>query len=110
MFRITGAAADQVREAARQSGAEGMVLRMAAHRLQDGSIDYRMGFDEATEEDIRITTEGIDVVMTPEVVPLLSEALMDFVEIQPGEFQFIFLNPKDANCTPPPEISGEVPR
>ena len=62
-----------------------------------------MGFDDATDEDIRTSSEGIDIVMAPEYVPLLAETTMDFVEIEPGQSQFIFLNPKDANYSPPKE-------
>jgi len=101
MFKITATAARQVLSAAEQGGTEGLSLRLAAHQKPDGSIDYRMGFDDATEEDIRIASEGIDIVMAPEYVPLLAEATMDFVEIEPGQFHFIFLNPKDANYRPP---------
>jgi iron-sulfur cluster assembly protein len=103
MFRLTRAAADQVLQAAKQGGTEGLSLRLAAHRKSDGAIDYRMGFDEATEDDIRMSCEGIDVVMTPEQVPLLDQATMDYVEMEPGQYRFIFLNPKDANFTPPTE-------
>ncbi len=103
MFRLTRSAADQVLQAARQGGTQGLSLRLAAHRKPDGAIDYRMGFDEATEDDIRMSCEGIDVVMTPEQVPLLDQATMDFVEIEPGQYHFIFLNPKDANFSPPTE-------
>jgi iron-sulfur cluster assembly protein len=28
---------------------------------------------------------------------------MDYVEIEPGQFRFIFLNPKDPHYTPPTE-------
>jgi iron-sulfur cluster assembly protein len=62
-----------------------------------------MGFDDATDEDIRITSQGIDIVMAPEYTPLLAETTMDFVEIESGQFNFIFLNPKDANYSPPLE-------
>jgi iron-sulfur cluster assembly protein len=103
MFRMTGQAADQVRKAAQQSGAGGMALRLAAHQQPGGAIDYRMGFDEASDEDIRFTSEGVEVLMTPEDAALLNEAVMDFVEMQPGEFQFIFLNPRDAHYAPPTE-------
>jgi iron-sulfur cluster assembly protein len=104
MFRLTRAAADQVLQAARQGGTEGLFLRLAAHRKPDGAIDYRMGFDEATEDDIRLSCEGIDVVMTPEQIPLLDQATMDYVEMEPGQYRFIFLNPKDANFVPPTEV------
>ncbi len=103
MFKLTTAAAQQVLTAAKQGGALGLPLRLAAGRQPDGSIDYRMGFDEATEDDIRVRCDGVEVVMTPEQVPLLDEATMDYVEIEPGQFHFIFLNPKDANYQPPTE-------
>ena len=101
MFKVTASAADQVHQAARQGGTEGLSLRLAAQQNPDGSIDYRMGFDDATEDDIRMNCDGVDVVMAPEYVPLLDDATMDFVEIEPGQFHFIFINPKDANYSPP---------
>ncbi len=103
MFKVTAAAAEQVRSAAKQGGTGGLSLRLAASQKQDGSIDYRMGFDDAAEEDIRMSSDGIDIVMAPEYVPLLDDAIMDFAEIEPGQFHFIFLNPKDANYSPPEE-------
>lgn len=101
MFRMTPQAADQVRVAAEQGGTTGMALRLAAQKRPDGGIDYRMGFDEGTEDDIRFSSEGVQVVMAPEYVPLLDEATLDFVELEPGESQFIFLNPKDPDFVPP---------
>ncbi len=103
MFKITTTAAQQVLSASKRGGTEGLSLRLAAHQKLDGSIDYRMGFDDATEEDIRISSEGIEIIVAPECVTLLIEATMDFVEIEPGQFHFIFLNPKDANYSPPDE-------
>ncbi len=105
MFRVTQAAATQVKAAARQGGTDGMPLRLAAQQKADGSIDYLMGFDEASEEDIRLTSEGVEIVMVPESVPLLDEALMDYVELEQGEHRFIFINPKDANYSPPTDAT-----
>jgi iron-sulfur cluster assembly protein len=34
-------------------------------------------------------------------MPLLSGMTLDFVEIEPGSFQFIFMNPNDPEFTPP---------
>ncbi|MFP4061857.1 MAG: HesB/IscA family protein [Halochromatium sp.] len=101
MFKLTTAAAEQVLKAAKEGGTEGLSLRLAASQQADGSIEYRMGFDAPNEEDIRFQSEGVDIVMTPEDVPLLDETLMDFVEIEPGQPHFIFLNPKDPNYQPP---------
>lgn len=103
MFKVTAAAAEQVLSAAKQGGTEGLPLRLAAQQRADGSIDYRMGFDDVSEDDIQLTSEGIDIVMAPEHVPLLDDATMDYVEIEPGQYHFIFLNPKDADFSPPTE-------
>ncbi len=102
MFKVTPAAAEQVRNAAKQGGTEGMALRLAAHKHADGTYDYRMGFDEATDDDIRITSEGIEIVMAPEFVPLLDNTTLDFVQLDEGDAQFVFINPDDANYSPPP--------
>lgn len=101
MFKVTPAAAEQVRQAAHQGGAEGLSLRLAASKRPDGSLDYRMGFDDPTDEDIRFSSEGVDIAMAPEYVPLLDQATLDFVELAPGEKQFIFLNPADPSYVPP---------
>ena len=101
MFRLTEAAAEQVRKAAAQSGAEGMALRLAARQLPDGTFEYKMGFDEKKEDDIDIQSEGITVIMMPEYVPILNETVMDFVQLDEGDHQFVFQNPKDANYQPP---------
>ncbi len=103
MFKVTPEAAKQVRVAAEQGGTTGMALRLAAQQRADGSIDYRMGFDESTEDDIRFDSEGVQIVMAPEYVPLLDSATLDFVELETGDSQFIFVNPKDANYAPPTE-------
>jgi iron-sulfur cluster assembly protein len=101
MFKLTASAVGQVQEAARQGGAEGLALRLAAHQKPDGGIDYHMGFDEGTEDDIRLDCDGVAVVMAPEYIPLLDQATLDFIELEPGQFHFIFLNPKDSGYRPP---------
>ncbi|HHH38777.1 MAG TPA: iron-sulfur cluster assembly accessory protein [Sedimenticola sp.] len=101
MFKITEAAAEQIRVAAKQGGTEGMPLRLAARQKEDGTFDYLMGFDDAKEEDLHISTEGVEVVISPEQIALLDEAVMDYVKLDTGELRFIFINPKDANYSPP---------
>lgn len=101
MFKVTPAAADQIRQAARQSGLEELLLRLAAAKKPDGAIEYKMGFDEPTEDDIRFSSEGIGIVIAPESVPLLDRTVLDFVQLEEGDQQFIFLNPDDPNYTPP---------
>lgn len=101
MFKVTPSAAEQVRSAAQQGGTEGMALRLAAQRHADGTFDYRMGFDEVSEDDIEMSCEGVKIVMAPEFVPLLDNTTLDYASLDDEESQFIFINPDDANYTPP---------
>ena len=43
MFKLTPQAAQQVQQAAKQGGTEGMALRFAAQRNEDGTFAYLMG-------------------------------------------------------------------
>ena len=78
-----------------------MPLRLAAQRHPDGTFDYRMGFDEVGDDDIHFTSEGVKIVMAPEYVPLLDNTVLDFAVLDDGEKQFVFINPDDANYSPP---------
>lgn len=103
MFKITAAAAEQIKVAAEQGGTEGMALRFVARENQDGSLAYNMGFDNPTNEDESITCEDIAVVIDPAYLPLLDEATLDYVLLDDGERQFVFLNPLDPTYVPPKE-------
>ncbi len=101
MFTITPAAVKQIKIAAEQGGTQGMALRMAARENKDGSIAYHMGFDEPAENDLRIAAEDVLVIMDPGFEPLLDECTLDFVEMDDGSWQFVFLNPRDPHFVPP---------
>ncbi|MGF1613292.1 MAG: HesB/IscA family protein [Gammaproteobacteria bacterium] len=101
MFTLTPQAAIEVRRSVDAGDHSGFALRIAASRMPDGGIDYRMGFDEIGEHDTHITSEGIDIVIAKQDLALLNGAVMDFVEIEPGQFRFIFMNPNDRNYSPP---------
>ncbi|KPL25965.1 MAG: hypothetical protein AMJ72_12880 [Acidithiobacillales bacterium SM1_46] len=101
MINITASAAEQIRKAAEHGQSQGMCLRIAVRLGEEKEIEYGMGFDERKDEDIHFVTEGIDVVVTPGAKELLSGATLDYVEINPGEFQFIFFNPNDPSHTKP---------
>jgi iron-sulfur cluster assembly protein len=94
MFRLTPAAADQIQLAARQSQAIDMALRVAARREADGNLEFGLGFDEPREGDLPLQMEGIDVLIGPPSQALLSDTVLDFVEVEPGDFQFVFM-PQD---------------
>jgi iron-sulfur cluster assembly protein len=104
MITITPKAAKQIRESAKQGHMEGLPLRIAATRQPDGSIHYGMGFDDSgRENDLKVQSEGIDVVIAPTSTDLLQGTTLDYVELEPGRVEFIFLNPNDPNYTPPTE-------
>ena len=95
MITITAAAAKQIRKASEQADAGDMYLRLAARREQDGNIEYGMGFyNNAATAEI-YTSEGIDVLIADSCKELLRGATLDFVEVNPGQPEFIFLNPND---------------
>ncbi len=103
MITVTPQAAKQIRIASRESGVGNMALRLAAKKNPDGSLEYGMGFDETKDDDMVFTFDDVSVVIAPIYGPLLNGATLDYVELNPGEYQFIFLNPNDANYTSPEE-------
>lgn len=105
MFKLTPSALEQIRSAA-QSQPDCPALRVAAKTDDDGEISYGMGFDEERESDLVLDCEGIQVLISPHSRELLDEATLDFVELRPGEFQFIFINPKDGACAGRERASG----
>lgn len=106
MFKITDDAAKQIKSAAAQSDAGDMALRIAAKANQDGAIEYGMGFDEQQEGDVVVRHDDVEIVIDPPSFELLEHASMDYVEIEPGQFNFIFLNPLDRNYQPAPKQKG----
>ncbi len=103
MIIITPSAAAQIKISADQSKSEGMALRIAATRKKDNSIHYGMGFDNVNEDDISITSEEIEIIVAPTSAELLKNATIDFIELEPEKYQFIFMNPNDPEYQPPSE-------
>ncbi len=101
MLTITETAAKQILEQVKQSGATGMVLRVAAKTNQDGSFDYGMGFDEEKEGDVKTSQHKVNIVMDTQSAELLDDASMDYVELEEGQYHFVFSNPLDPNYMPP---------
>ncbi len=109
MFTVTPAAAEQIRRSAEpQPEQDGKpMLRVAAKIGDDGEILYGMGFDEQREHDAVVESGGIVVLIAPPSQELLDGTTLDFVELNPGEFQFIFLNP---HAGEPPSSCGSAGR
>ena len=98
MFQVTAAAAVQIKSAAEVQDDEPL-LRVAAKIDDDGGLVYGMGFDEERENDVVIECQGVSILISPRSQELLDEATLDFVELRPGEFQFVFINPKEGSCS-----------
>ncbi|NOQ87809.1 MAG: iron-sulfur cluster assembly accessory protein [Gammaproteobacteria bacterium] len=103
MITITPAAAAQIKLSADQGKTEGMSLRIAASRNDDNSIHYGMGFDDSKEDDVTVTAEDIEIIVSASSAELLKDTTIDFVELEPDKFQFIFMNPNDPNYKAPTE-------
>jgi iron-sulfur cluster assembly protein len=101
MITVTPEAAGQIRESARQSGIESPRLRIAARLNERREIEYGMGFDDKAEDDLEIASEGVVLLVAPSSSELLDGARLDYVEINPGERRFIFLNPNDPSHKAP---------
>ena len=107
MITITAAAAKQILESARQSGMDRWSLRIAAKRMPNGGIDYGMGFDDHEKDsDLVFKTQGVTLVVEPASVELLKNAVLDFVEMEPGDRRFIFMNPNDPDYRPPDGLNA----
>lgn len=96
MISVTPSAAQQIRIAATESGADGMSLRIAAHYDEAAhELQYGIGFDEAREGDQSIETEGLTLLVSPLSRDAVANLMIDYVEVEPGDFRFIFLHPEE---------------
>ena len=100
---LTEPAAAQIKEQLPDQQA-GVMLRVAVRKVDDGSFDYAMGFDEMEREgDQRFTVHKIPLVVGVESLALVRGMTVDYVELEPGRHEFIFLNPNDPAFVPPKE-------
>jgi iron-sulfur cluster assembly protein len=91
MIEITPAAAAQIRAALAGAPQEGMALRVAARRGDDGAIEYGMGLDERREQDEEVVTDaGITLLVSPPSLEPMAGTVIDYVEIEPGQMRFVF--------------------
>lgn len=104
MITVTPSAASQIQFSAKESGIHDAVLRIAIKKLEDGSFHYAIGFDDAiSDTDHRIETEGVQLVIANASRQFAEDMTIDYVKLDDGEKNFIFLNPNDKNYSPPAE-------
>ena len=106
MFTLTSAAARQIQQAASASESQEMALRIAARVDVDGSMQNGMGFDDPKDEDMKLDLDGVAVVIADESQALLDDTVLDYVELEPGEFNFIFIDGRQSQGAPEPAPSG----
>ena len=107
---VTEAAAQQIKKSALETQADTLPLRIAAIKQADGSIHYGMGFDDVgsdKEQDHNYCSHGVDIVVASSSHELLKGTVIDYVELEPKQFHFVFMNPNDPNYQPNNDSSNE---
>ena len=99
MITVTREAAIEIVKSAQQAGVGN--LRLAARLDDKGAVEYGMGFDDRSDGDTQVVTNGVTLLISSGSVELLTGATLDYVEIHPGEWRFIFINPNDPSHKPP---------
>ena len=92
-LQLTPAAAREILAAADRSGATGSPLRVAARPTREG-VGFTMGFDDARTDDAVTVVEGLTVLVAPDSRDWLAGAVLDFVELDDGSRDFIFVQPQ----------------
>ena len=102
MIKLTTAAAKQIQYSAEQSTTPLIPLRIAIKEQDDGSFHYGMGFDEQRlPGDVFVNIDQISLVISEKSKTLAEGMTIDYVEIEPGNPEFIFLNPNDPTFVAP---------
>ena len=100
---VTETAAEQIKQSALQSQTDNLPLRIAATKNPDGSLHYGMGFDDVGNndgEDLSFSSNGVDIVVAKSSFELLKGTIVDYAELEPKQFHFVFMNPNDPNYQP----------
>ncbi len=94
-------AARQVKESAEQSNMQSIALRIAVEKLDSGELRYAMGFDDVDDKGgMKYESNGVEIVIPDNSIALLQDTILDYVKLDDGEKQFVFLNPNDPNYSP----------
>ncbi len=95
MISLTPEAAEHILDSAKQGNMANMPLRVAVTRREDGSFHYALGFDDINrEDDHKFESEGIQIVVAPQSMALLTGTIIDYVDLD-GSKEIIFINPND---------------
>ncbi len=101
MITITKRAAEEIILSTQNPDVQGLLMRFAVDKTDDG-FQYLMGFDERSDDDIHLESNGIEYVLSYAQKGLLEGMVVDFDEIDTeGDYGFIFINSNDPNYQPP---------
>jgi len=98
MISLTKEAAEQIRVAAEQSGAQNMALRVAARVNDAGMLEFGMGFDEERGNDAAVDSWGVTLLINAQSAPYLDDVTIDFSEVAPGQSRFVFMKASAGGC------------
>ena len=103
MIKVTKNAAEEIRLSTQNPDVQGLLIRFAVEKTDKG-FHYLMGFDERSEGDIHLESNGIEYVLAYSQKSLLEGMVVDFDEIdKESGYGFIFMNPNDPKYEPPKE-------
>ena len=106
MISLTKIAAEQIAQAAQQSGTENLGLRIAARVNDAGMLEFGMGFDEERTNDTIVESYGVTLLVHPSSAEYLNGVTIDFAEVGPGESHFVFMMPNQGGSCGSSEGEG----
>ena len=108
MVTITPKAADEIKLSLLNPDAQGLIIRFAIDETDEG-FEYLMGFDDRSESDIHLESNGVEYLIAYAQKDLMEGMVVDYDEIDGGEgYSFIFMNPNDPNYVAPEQ--GNAPK
>ncbi len=102
MISLSDTALEQIKLSTNEGDMGSLPLRIAIKQQDDGSFHYAMGFDEQRlPGDSFLNFDGVNLVVSEGSKDLADGLTIDFVELEAGKAEFIFLNPNDPTYVPP---------
>ena len=104
MIKITAEAATKFRKEIAKDENKGFKLKIAVMKKEDNNFHYALGFDDnITSNDKTFNVDDVDIVISNTSLDMCDGMTVDYVELDKGQYNFIFLNPKDPNYVKPKE-------
>jgi|TARA_Y100000294_G_scaffold174662_1_gene193166 iron-sulfur cluster assembly protein len=92
MFTVTENAATQIKKVQSDMKAEEKFLRISVVNGGCNGNQYQMDFDTGSDDDTKIDSNGVTILVDKQSVPLLTGMNLDYVNRLEGS-SFVFNNP-----------------